>query len=532
MKDDSIANEILNILDKKLSTLGHVYQTFYSNFSELEQVLQSNQFHSEEIKFICLVTNNVEEEKQLIQILNKTVTNTFILNISTIDENRRWEGRQGNYIDSIVPYAAKIYISNSLTNNLQQFLENVQEIMKQQPSAQPKPKETTTNIQDNSKSKEMPKTKDTSKAKDTSKPKVTIPNAKVPIVTEKVNEAVQSKETVQSGPTNKDEDIPVKEQQVNEATPTEEVTTQQIPEVTYQVDGGTQTRSQVQYQQDSYQSRARQIQRQLFSKQQWEGNQVVAVWSPLHRMGVTTFTMNFAFYLAKHRIYTTVLEGLTNQPKLKEYLLRYTGLPAEWSSYATIIQEGQSPNAAEWMYKDVLFLPMKEKDLHYKWNHLSLEAYMTTTKIMDVTLVDLPTGHLENYTRDALKFTNELWILLDDSATELLVWTEYIKQLKKELDIPIYLIFHKAFPFSKQTKLCEAFDLTMLTSIPAMEETVSRNQYQPFPLLETPQVQTTLFEAYAPLAKHLLGFEPTLPQMGRENLMKKFLGRFLKPRNV
>ncbi|ETT81485.1 hypothetical protein BK130_18325 [Viridibacillus sp. FSL H8-0123] len=43
--------------------------------------------------------------------------------------------------------------------------------------------------------------------------------------------------------------------------------------------------------------------------------------------------MNFAYFLAENRVYTAVLEGLSDQPVLKNWLKRYTSVPTSWKSY-------------------------------------------------------------------------------------------------------------------------------------------------------------------------------------------------------
>jgi len=43
--------------------------------------------------------------------------------------------------------------------------------------------------------------------------------------------------------------------------------------------------------------------------------------------------MNFAYFLAENRVYTAVLEGLSNQPVLKNWLKKYTSVPTSWKSY-------------------------------------------------------------------------------------------------------------------------------------------------------------------------------------------------------
>ena len=291
--------------------------------------------------------------------------------------------------------------------------------------------------------------------------------------------------------------------------------------------------TQVEYEEDPIYTRTRQIQKNLFAQQQWADHKIIGLWSPIGRVGVSTFTTNFALYLAKNRVYTTVLEGLTPIPQLKQTLSRFTKLPKGWVSYASTIHEDHEPRNASWIYENVVFLPCAKSDLQYTWNPALIEAYMTTTKIVDVTLVDLPSGHLQEYSRDALHYVDELWILFDDSYHELMNWKQYIQELSHKLKIPVHLIMSRTYPFSQASKISKEMELPLISSIPAMDELAMQNQYQNIPLYYVEEAQGKLDTAYFEVASHLFK-EPFKPRKAEKaslkssNIFRKLYSSFLK----
>ncbi|RKJ74880.1 hypothetical protein D7X33_18995 [Butyricicoccus sp. 1XD8-22] len=289
----------------------------------------------------------------------------------------------------------------------------------------------------------------------------------------------------------------------------------------------------VTYEENPIYTRTRQIQKNLFAQQQWADHKIVGLWSPIGRTGVSTFAINFALYLAKNRVYTTVLEALTPQPQLKQTLSRYTKVPKGWISYASTIQEENDPRNASWIYDNVVFLPCAQSDLQYTWNPALIEAYMTTTKIVDVTLVDVPSGNLQEYSKDALNYVDELWILFDDNYHELMNWKQYIQELEYKFQIPIHLIMSRNYPFSQAHKISKEMGLPLISCIPAMDETAMYNHYQNIPLYYVEEAQEKLETAYYEVASHLFK-QPFKPRKGENasskysSLFKKFYTSFLK----
>jgi len=252
--------------------------------------------------------------------------------------------------------------------------------------------------------------------------------------------------------------------------------------------------------------RTRTIQKRLFAKQSWNNHKTIGVWSPLHNIGVTTFVINYSLFLAENRIYTVVLEGLTKEATLKHWLKRYTPVPKNWVSYAkTIYSEAVDPKRADWSYRDVLFLPLDDDDCTLKWNSEKLELYMKTPSMMDVTLVDMPTGEMAPYTLDSLFYLDELWVIVDDTFQEHLAWKEYIHLLQKKFNIEVKMIFNNSYEFSQTKRLAEEMELDLIATLPSLHKEVMRNYYETVPIFLIQDVRGKLYEDFKNLTQHLFG---------------------------
>lgn len=253
--------------------------------------------------------------------------------------------------------------------------------------------------------------------------------------------------------------------------------------------------------------RTRTIQKQLFARQEWQSNKTIGVWSPIHQTGVTTFVLNFGLYLAKHRIYTGVLEGLTSNPILKYWLNRYTKIPEDWISYARVIHEDIEPTLANWKYGNVLFLPLNDGDIDEKWTSDSLETYLKTPSLLDIILVDMPTGEMNKHTVDSLMYLSELWIIVDDSYHEIIAWKDYINQLNQLTNIPIRLIFNKTYEFSQAQRLENELGHPIIAELPSLHEEVKKNNYQTKPLICIDATYEKLDPGFNELREYLFGNE-------------------------
>ncbi|MCM3317944.1 hypothetical protein M3603_15095 [Rummeliibacillus stabekisii] len=276
-----------------------------------------------------------------------------------------------------------------------------------------------------------------------------------------------------------------------------------------------------------YKSRARDIQRQLFAKQKWSDTKTIGIWSPLHRMGVTTLAMNLSFFLAENRIYTALLEGLSNQPALKDWLKRYTKIPNHWKSYAATIQSEEDPQSVEWHYRNVMCLPLDIGDESLVWDENLLEAYMTTTNIVDITIVDLPTGKMEKYTKDSLKYMDQLWIVVDDTFQDIVAWKKYIHQLQKQTGIPIYLIFNKSYEFSQVKRIGKELGFETIATLPALHEEVMRNYYDIEPLyFANEEVNELLQNEFEQIGQHLFNGKFEKKTLVEKSQQKKWKNLF------
>lgn len=263
-----------------------------------------------------------------------------------------------------------------------------------------------------------------------------------------------------------------------------------------------------------FQRRSFQIQKEMLSIKHIEGNKTIGVWSPLHRMGVTSFVMNFAFYLAENKVHTAVLEGLGPNYMLKDWLKRYTPLPQNWFSFAKALHTDERQGNTQWLYRNVKFLPADKDDYLLNWDTDSLETYMTTSKRMDVTLVDFPTGELTFHTMESLAFVDELWILFDDSIPELKSWKTYIDDLRTAFNIDVHLIANKTYPFSNNKHISKELNSELIVEIPAMAEETMKNYHQDKPLYFNSKAKAKLQKPYHQIATHLFGssFEPFSPK--------------------
>ncbi|MFG3435153.1 hypothetical protein [Lysinibacillus fusiformis] len=257
---------------------------------------------------------------------------------------------------------------------------------------------------------------------------------------------------------------------------------------------------------ENYYEKSRLIQKNLFAKQQWEGHKSIGLWSPLTRMGVTTFAINFSIFLAENRLYVGVLEGLKDEPILKHWLKRYAQLPKDWTSYAKAIHLAPTDSFnADWTYRNVLYLPLDDDDTELHWDNEKLEVYLSTPTLMDITLIDLPAGEMKDYTYFSLNYIDELWIIVDDTYQEIVAWKNYIHAIQKKFDLKVRLIFNKEYEFSQTSRLSKTLDLEILCQIPSLHKEVMRNYYKNQPLLFSEGVREILFEPYAKLTRYIMG---------------------------
>jgi len=280
-----------------------------------------------------------------------------------------------------------------------------------------------------------------------------------------------------------------------------------------------------------YNERSKNIQRGLFKDKAPDNHRTIGIWSPLHRTGVTSLTMNFSMFLAENRIDVAVVEGITNQFAMKDWLKRYAPIPSNWISCAKAIQTDVSAINSKWKYSNIMFLPLDKSDSQYEWNTLSLDAYMNTSKVkdIDVTLVDMPTGEMAHYTIDTLEHLDELWIVVDDAIQETLAWKKYITDLKKSTKLPMYIIFNKEYSFSQTKRIEKELAVPMITTIPSLHEETMKNYYEKEPLYYQDEVKELVKVPYTVMATHLFKGDFTPKKKTDSILDSNWLKRILAP---
>lgn len=254
----------------------------------------------------------------------------------------------------------------------------------------------------------------------------------------------------------------------------------------------------------SYSKRLRSIQKSLTGPQMDEFK-TIGVWSPLPAMGVTSFILSFSFFLAENRIHTAVLESLTSNHILKDWLLRYGSVPDKWVSLAENLHTDQAIGNSEWVYRGVKFFPLNTKDGKHRWNPDSFDAFYRMTGIYDVTLIDIPTGEMAAFTKESLRYLDELWILVDDRVQQLNSWKGYIKGIKDSAGLDVHLIHNKAIPASKPGIISEGLGSNLLAEMPPLWEETAKNYYQNQPLYFQVGVKEKVQKPYQQLATHLIG---------------------------
>lgn len=258
------------------------------------------------------------------------------------------------------------------------------------------------------------------------------------------------------------------------------------------------------FQNNPFPMRLRNIQKSL-SGPKMDKYKTIGVWSPLPAIGVTSFIMNFALFLSENKVHTAVLESLTSNHILKDWLSRYSPIPEKWVSLASNLHANEPVGDSEWLYRGVKFFPLSKDDIKQEWNSDSFGAYHRMTEIYDVTLIDMPTGEMNVFTKESLEYMDELWIVVDDRVQQLNSWKEYIKTIKETHQITIYLIHNKIIDASKPNILSEGIGAPMLAAIPALWEETAKNYYQTKPLYLQKGVQSILQAHYHQLATHLIG---------------------------
>ncbi|KOO48170.1 hypothetical protein [Priestia koreensis] len=275
--------------------------------------------------------------------------------------------------------------------------------------------------------------------------------------------------------------------------------------------------------------RTSEIRKEAFTKATWDENKVIGVWSPLHRIGVTSFIATFAMFLANERSQVGVLEAPSKAYYLKQLLERYKSIPDGWNSFARAIFDPSIPaTSINYIYKGVQWIPLDEGDHELEWNTDALYHYVNSTRVFDFVLIDLPTGEIGEIYRPLLGQLDELWIIVDDSYLQIKGWKQYIDQMVKEYNLPSYLIFNKVEPFSQQEALSEDLELPLLAALPPLYQEWAKNQYENAPILANHSVFEKLEKPYMQLAAHVLGSADLTKHCSKYSLLGKWKRLFKK----
>lgn len=253
----------------------------------------------------------------------------------------------------------------------------------------------------------------------------------------------------------------------------------------------------------------------------WKKRQIqsktIGIWSPLHRIGVTTLTINLALYLASLSIPVAVLEGITKNLKMKSLLEIYSQ-KRKWISYNAFLEEDRyKVKDTIWTYKDVNFFPFEEHDLGSKWNEQKIYYFMNGLKFHDILFVDFPTGEMAPYTLESLQYVDELWVVMNNDLLSMVEWKEYMNRTVKP-KATVYGFFLDAYSFNKPKKLVEQMDLPFLSSLPALHEEVIRNYYESIPLIDHEGVYEKVENDLLNILEHFTGEKPKKgSQLEKEN---------------
>lgn len=250
-------------------------------------------------------------------------------------------------------------------------------------------------------------------------------------------------------------------------------------------------------------------------------NRTIGIWSPLHRIGVTTFVLNFAIYLASQKQDVTVLETLNNDQFLKTFLNRYSTTPGNWQSYISALYKDAPNKNVRWTYKGVKWLPLDYGDHKLSIDKETLDLFIGRLKAFDYTLVDLPTGPFMNYSKDILHNVDELWILCDDDYQHLLKFKSYIHNLTGIYEFKPLLIHYKTFDFSHTDEISMQLDLPVIAKFPALYREAHANHYSNAPLISLKDSKKVLNTPFSALFEHLTGNQP-------KNKVRSFFSPFLR----
>lgn len=263
-------------------------------------------------------------------------------------------------------------------------------------------------------------------------------------------------------------------------------------------------------------------------------HKAIGIWSPLHRSGVTTLAINFSLYLSDYSFPIGVLEAITINMKQKNTLSLFSDKPENWQTYSKYLMGEGEPKQAIWDVKGIHFYPFIEKDKDLNWTEQAIEYFVEGLKFYDLLLVDLPTGKMEEYTLNTLKYLDELWIVVNNDITGILQWKNYINEVIKS-SISCKLIFNEHLNFSKPELLEKELDIPLMATVPSMHIEINKNQYKTIPLIEQDQVYNKLEGSFVKMLECITGNKKKIIRFEAKNSstsLEIFLKKFLKNRKI
>lgn len=245
--------------------------------------------------------------------------------------------------------------------------------------------------------------------------------------------------------------------------------------------------------------------REEFASPIWKKRQMkpktVAVWSPLHRTGITTFTINFALFVSQFYLPVAVIEGISRQISMQSYLSTYMNKPTNWLSYGSYLKDGGSPEQLKWSFHDVQFFPLSVSDLQYEWTDREIGIYVESLKFYDLLLVDVPSGEISEYTQELLHQVDEIWLIVNNDLIGFNQWKKYMNRMLPEKKTQI--IFFDNFPESQPEKIADTLGYPLLESFPSLYQEIAVHHYKQKPLYFFEGVQKKVDTSFANLLAHL-----------------------------
>lgn len=207
------------------------------------------------------------------------------------------------------------------------------------------------------------------------------------------------------------------------------------------------------------------------------GEKVIGVWSPINRVGVTSFLTNLAVFMANYSISISVLEGVSNTPKLYSYVQKFLKIDERWISLSDyLINPNLTTQHIPLHYKGVTFFPFNRNNYKCFTDNIMNRYYIEGLRFFDLVFLDIPSDPMVKHTLESLKHIDELWILCNNDVYNYNLASKFIIQ-KINPKVETKLIFIDQFEFSKPKIIQKMFESDILFEFPSIFEEVAKIQY-------------------------------------------------------